>query len=69
MTFWANNPLSTDIASLLMSRGVVAHQIWPGHQSAFHLSQETANSPSISSTRSTKFFDQYIAAVGNIILW
>ena len=46
MTFWANNPLSTDIASLLMSRGVVAHQIWPGHQS-----------------------DQYIAAVGSIILW
>ena len=33
MTFWANNPLSTDIASLLMSRAVVAHQIWPGHQS------------------------------------
>ena len=42
MTFWANNPLSTDIASLLMSRGVVAHQIWPGHQSAFHLSQEVS---------------------------
>ena len=35
MTFWANNLLYPDIAGLLMSRGVVAHQIWPGHQSAF----------------------------------
>ena len=35
ITFWANDPLSPDIAGPLMIRGVLAHQIWPGHQSAF----------------------------------
>ena len=35
ITFWANDPLSPDIAGPLMIRGVLAHQIWPGHLSAF----------------------------------
>ena len=50
MTFWANNLLYPDIAGLLMSRGVVAHWIWPGHQSAFTFITRSAPQPALSST-------------------